>query len=189
MSSGERPIGAAKGKQSDTEALCQPPPPTSLYTLGPVTLCGGLVLLDAANRPEKGDPWEQMILLCSRRFCLSLWEKFWPEPTPHWPKTMYPVNGCPPPPPDGMLGLGSAVYGGEVGVSSSWYQMLMTCAQGVRESRKEAGAKSSSSDIGLMGTVLSGSSRSNRDESLRNGMRVSVQGSPTRQCTMCFYFH
>ena len=24
--SGERPIGAAKGKQSDTEALCQPPP-------------------------------------------------------------------------------------------------------------------------------------------------------------------
>ena len=27
MSSGERPIGAAKGKQTDTEALCQPPPP------------------------------------------------------------------------------------------------------------------------------------------------------------------
>ena len=27
MSSGERPIGAVKGKQSDTEALCQPPPP------------------------------------------------------------------------------------------------------------------------------------------------------------------
>ena len=27
MSSGARPIGAAKGKQSDTEALCQPPPP------------------------------------------------------------------------------------------------------------------------------------------------------------------
>ena len=29
MSGGERPIGAAKGKQSDTEALCQPPPPSS----------------------------------------------------------------------------------------------------------------------------------------------------------------
>ena len=29
MSSGERPIGAAKGKQSATEALCQPPPPPS----------------------------------------------------------------------------------------------------------------------------------------------------------------
>ena len=27
MCKGERPIGAAKGKQSDTEALCQPPPP------------------------------------------------------------------------------------------------------------------------------------------------------------------
>ena len=27
MSGGERPIGTAKGKQSDTEALCQHPPP------------------------------------------------------------------------------------------------------------------------------------------------------------------
>ena len=27
MSGGERPIGAARGKQSDTEALCHPPPP------------------------------------------------------------------------------------------------------------------------------------------------------------------
>ena len=33
MSSGERPIGAAKGKQPDTEALCQTPPPPT------VTLC------------------------------------------------------------------------------------------------------------------------------------------------------
>ena len=30
MSGGERPIGAAKGKQSDTEALCQPPPRTRI---------------------------------------------------------------------------------------------------------------------------------------------------------------
>ena len=29
MSTGERPIGAAKGKQPNTEALCQPPPPPS----------------------------------------------------------------------------------------------------------------------------------------------------------------
>ena len=27
MCSGERPMGAAKGKQPNTEALCQPPPP------------------------------------------------------------------------------------------------------------------------------------------------------------------
>ena len=27
MSNGERPIGAAKGKQPITEALCPPPPP------------------------------------------------------------------------------------------------------------------------------------------------------------------
>ena len=36
MSSGERPITAAKGKQSDTEALCQPPPPP------PVSVSDGL---------------------------------------------------------------------------------------------------------------------------------------------------
>ena len=29
MSSGERPMGAANGKQPNTEALCQPPPPFS----------------------------------------------------------------------------------------------------------------------------------------------------------------
>ena len=28
MCGGERPIGAAKGKQSDAEAVCQPPPPS-----------------------------------------------------------------------------------------------------------------------------------------------------------------
>ena len=40
MSSGERPIGAAKGKQIDTEALCQPPPPHEQVNFGsdaPVT--------------------------------------------------------------------------------------------------------------------------------------------------------
>ena len=31
MSSGERPIGAAKDKQSDTEALCQTPPPARTW--------------------------------------------------------------------------------------------------------------------------------------------------------------
>ena len=30
MSSGERPVGAAKGKQPNTEALCPPPPPAGL---------------------------------------------------------------------------------------------------------------------------------------------------------------
>ena len=33
MSSGERPIGATKGKQSDTKALCQPPPPLRSLSL------------------------------------------------------------------------------------------------------------------------------------------------------------
>ena len=42
MSSGERPIGAAKGKQSDTEALCHPPPPLSAVSW---TECGCAVEL------------------------------------------------------------------------------------------------------------------------------------------------
>ena len=37
MSGGERPIGAAKGTQSDTEALCQTPPPLHRGR-GPVAL-------------------------------------------------------------------------------------------------------------------------------------------------------
>ena len=37
MSSGERPIGAAKGKQSDTEALCQPPPPPGHSSRSPLS--------------------------------------------------------------------------------------------------------------------------------------------------------
>ena len=35
MSSGERPIGAARGKQSDPKALCQPPPPPQCHGLRP----------------------------------------------------------------------------------------------------------------------------------------------------------
>ena len=44
MCSGERPIGAAKGKQIDTEALCQPPPPP----------WGGTVM--RRGGVDKGDP-------------------------------------------------------------------------------------------------------------------------------------
>ena len=55
MSSGEAPMGAAKGKQSDTEALCPPPPPpqpsnpphphhtpSPPHTTHGQDLCGGL---------------------------------------------------------------------------------------------------------------------------------------------------
>ena len=40
-SSGERPIGAAKGKQPDTEALCQPPPPPTVHGEGGGGFSGG----------------------------------------------------------------------------------------------------------------------------------------------------
>ena len=49
MSSGERPIGATKGKQSDTEALCQPP-------LLPLVSCpsqGGLGGAEFLQAPKK----------------------------------------------------------------------------------------------------------------------------------------
>ena len=39
MSSGERPIGAANGKQPDTEALCHPPPPPPQRGLWPTISC------------------------------------------------------------------------------------------------------------------------------------------------------
>ena len=42
MSSGERPIGATKGKQSDTKGLCHPPPPhpTTLWVGTQPTMSG-----------------------------------------------------------------------------------------------------------------------------------------------------
>ena len=56
MSSAERPMGAAKGTQSDTEALCQPPPPhisvdTTKTRSGPqrVRMCNGERPMGAAK--------------------------------------------------------------------------------------------------------------------------------------------
>ena len=39
MCKGERPMGAAKGTQLNTEALCHPPPPRSTAPAPPVPLC------------------------------------------------------------------------------------------------------------------------------------------------------
>ena len=44
-SSGERPIGAAKGKQSDTKALCQTPSPPPPRINTPCVLCHHLGML------------------------------------------------------------------------------------------------------------------------------------------------
>ena len=49
MSSGERPIGAAKGKQGNTEALCQPPPPPGGTVTSSPPVGGG------RSRPWQGD--------------------------------------------------------------------------------------------------------------------------------------
>ena len=64
MSSGKRPIGAAKGKQSDTEALCQPPPPRVDPNLG-----GRRVRRSAAGLPGGGGgvgtrPWWLALFAC-----------------------------------------------------------------------------------------------------------------------------
>ena len=57
MSSGERPIGAAKGKQSDTEALCQTPLPSQRRS--PTSVAGVGVPAGPAGRygpPLRGVP-------------------------------------------------------------------------------------------------------------------------------------
>ena len=54
MSSGERPIGAAKGKQPDTEALCPPPPPAPGPRLHLTTGGGGAQWATAGARAEQG---------------------------------------------------------------------------------------------------------------------------------------
>ena len=57
MSSGERPIGAAKGKQSDAEALCQPPaprPPLRSRNGGPKQRLGGPSFKE---RKGRGSEW------------------------------------------------------------------------------------------------------------------------------------
>ena len=46
MSSGERPIGAAKGKQSDTEALC---PPRRRIPGAAESCSGGWMVLDGCE--------------------------------------------------------------------------------------------------------------------------------------------
>ena len=59
MSSGKRPMGAAKGKQSDTEALCQPPPPPS-RGCGPVKCVAQThtprLVLNFFSREQEGQP-------------------------------------------------------------------------------------------------------------------------------------
>ena len=52
MSSGERPIGTAKGKQSDTEALCQHPPPRYAPSWG-APCAGALVEMRALCAPAR----------------------------------------------------------------------------------------------------------------------------------------
>ena len=56
MSSGERPIGAAEGKQSDTEALCHPPPPPRTRAHG-LRVCTWMHLVNGTgNSPSPGQP-------------------------------------------------------------------------------------------------------------------------------------
>ena len=59
MHSGERPIGAAKGKQSDTEALCQPPPPpleggVPVHTPPSDVVCGPALIAQGTAEGGRG---------------------------------------------------------------------------------------------------------------------------------------
>ena len=59
MSSGERPIGAAKGKQSDTKALCQPPPP-------PLLVVGSRCSVQLYSTRLVCGRWEMTAAVCFR---------------------------------------------------------------------------------------------------------------------------
>ena len=61
MSSGERPTSAAKGKQSDTEALCQTPPSFLWRTAVLILLRGGG---SPAPRPPPRLPPARQLILC-----------------------------------------------------------------------------------------------------------------------------
>ena len=64
MSSGERPIGAAKGKQSDTGALCQPPSPPD-----PTCRCVVTALHTSVPTPLKS----LRLTVCDRKVPLVFW--------------------------------------------------------------------------------------------------------------------
>ena len=66
MSSGERPIDTAKGKQSDPKALCQPPPPPpNTSTHPPNFAVSGRALCDARRRRRGRDATGQRQHLCA----------------------------------------------------------------------------------------------------------------------------
>ena len=54
MKSGEGPIGAAKGKQSDTQASCQPPPTTAPVQMVHVTqTCPWIATVKGSRRQDR----------------------------------------------------------------------------------------------------------------------------------------
>ena len=66
MSSGERPIGAAKGKQPNAEALCQPPPPLQPH-------CPILSL--SLKCPLNMSKSSRLFGLAKKRFIQCLWTR------------------------------------------------------------------------------------------------------------------
>ena len=112
MGSGERPIGAAKGKQSDTEALCQTPPPFLTATPMPkqhralgasvfrtVDLGGAFVNWSSRVLRVPSDAWalrpRTFMFLCQQSrsghvACLALWVfRIVHHLLPHVPRTVY----------------------------------------------------------------------------------------------------
>ena len=63
MSSGERPIGAAKGKQPNPKALCQTPPPPECRGGGRMVRLGEVVALAAL---AQGHPTPALTTNCRR---------------------------------------------------------------------------------------------------------------------------
>ena len=91
MSSGERPIGTAKGKQTDTEALCPTPPPPHLRTPPPPLPTPRGLGPGAASTPRPRP--EGTFFAKGRASCLYLLRAPPPPPPPpgmHWKRGRYP---------------------------------------------------------------------------------------------------
>ena len=146
MSSGERPMGAAKGKQPNTEALCQPPPDPRVTEQQPDPLPSLMHVSRTSDRPSSpGVQLEDLIMLMLpyKLNCQTPYHITRDEWLTGWPCMKYAVPGtrtargvvC------SGAGLGASVEGPQGARWGRGAQRLSKCAE-LRPLPARPGAKS-----------------------------------------------